>query len=98
MSSFQPEPALGTCPVGPSGDNLIRFSHLVVLSSALAMLAGGSSAALADAAAGKATFTAVCAECHEVADFEGEDATAMQGRTLSSRSSPERRSTRRRCS
>ena len=43
------------------------------------MLAGGGSAAHADAAAGKATFTAVCAECHEVADFEGEDAAAMQG-------------------
>ena len=30
-----------------------------------------SGAALADAAAGKAKFTAECAECHEAADFEG---------------------------
>ena len=29
-------------------------------------------------AAGKATFTQVCAECHEVADFEGEDAAEVQ--------------------
>jgi mono/diheme cytochrome c family protein len=49
------------------------------MSSAFVMLAGCGSAAHADAAAGKATFTAVCAECHEVADFEGEDAAAVQG-------------------
>ena len=58
---------------------MIKFSRLVVVQSAFAMLAGCGSAAHADVAAGKATFTAVCAECHEVADFEGEDATAMQG-------------------
>ena len=58
---------------------MIKFSRLVVVPSAFALLAGCGSAAHADAAAGKATFTAVCAECHEVADFEGEDATAMQG-------------------
>ncbi len=40
---------------------------------------GFGSAAHADAAAGKATFTAVCSECHEVADFEGEDAAELQG-------------------
>jgi mono/diheme cytochrome c family protein len=66
-------------PAGPSGDNLIKFSRLVVIASAFAGLAGCGSAAHADAAAGKATFTAVCAECHEVADFEGEDAAALQG-------------------
>ncbi len=58
---------------------MIKFSRLVVVQSAFAMLAGCGSAAYADVAAGKATFTTVCAECHEVADFEGEDATAMQG-------------------
>jgi mono/diheme cytochrome c family protein len=43
------------------------------------MLSGFGSAVHADAAAGKATFTAVCAECHDVADFEGEDAAALRG-------------------
>ena len=40
-------------------------------------LAGFSGAASADAAAGKAKFSASCAECHEVADFEGEDAAGL---------------------
>jgi mono/diheme cytochrome c family protein len=66
-------------PAGYTGDNLIKFSRLVVIAGAFAGLAGFGSAAHADAAAGKATFTAVCAECHEVADFEGEDAAALQG-------------------
>jgi mono/diheme cytochrome c family protein len=49
------------------------------MASAFAMLAGYGSAAYADAAAGKATFTTACAECHDVADFEGEDAAALRG-------------------
>lgn len=56
----------------------MKFSRLVVIVSAAAGLAGFGSVAHADAAAGKATFTQVCAECHEVADFEGEDAAEMQ--------------------
>jgi mono/diheme cytochrome c family protein len=52
---------------------------LIVTVSAFAGLAGFGSAAHADAAAGKATFTAVCSECHEVADFEGEDVAGLQG-------------------
>jgi len=40
-------------------------------------LASFSGVASADAAAGKAKFTDICAECHEVADFEGEDAAAL---------------------
>ena len=56
-----------------------KFNRLIVIVGAFAGLAGGGSAAHADAAAGKATFTAVCSECHEVADFEGEDLTALQG-------------------
>ncbi len=55
-----------------------KFSRLVVIAGAFAGLVGCGSAAHADAAAGKATFTAVCAECHEVADFEGEDAAEIQ--------------------
>jgi mono/diheme cytochrome c family protein len=57
---------------------LIKISRLVVMTGAFAMLAGFGSAVHADAAAGKATFTAVCAECHDVADFEGEDAAALR--------------------
>jgi mono/diheme cytochrome c family protein len=56
-----------------------KFSRLTIVAGAVASLAGVTSVAHADAAAGKATFTAVCAECHEVADFEGEDAAALQG-------------------
>ena len=58
---------------------MIKISRLVVMTGAFAMLAGFGSAVRADAAAGKATFTAVCAECHDVADFEGEDAAALRG-------------------
>ncbi len=56
----------------------MKVSRLVVVASAFAGLAGFGSAAHADAAAGKATFTAVCSECHEVADFEGESAADIQ--------------------
>ena len=41
-------------------------------------LVGYSTAASADAAAGKAKFAAACAECHEAADFAGEDAKALE--------------------
>jgi len=57
----------------------MRVSRLVVIASAAAGLLGFGAAAHADAAAGKATFTQICSECHEVADFEGEDAAALQG-------------------
>jgi mono/diheme cytochrome c family protein len=50
---------------------------LFAVSAATLAMAGFSSIASADAAAGKAKFTATCAECHEVADFEGEDAKAL---------------------
>ena len=56
----------------------MRFSRLLVVAGAVAGVAGFSSVAHADAAAGKATFTDMCSECHEVADFEGEDAAAVQ--------------------
>jgi mono/diheme cytochrome c family protein len=59
--------------------NSMKFRRLVVIASAFAGLVGFGSAAQADAAAGKATFTDICSECHEVADFEGEDAAALQG-------------------
>jgi mono/diheme cytochrome c family protein len=56
----------------------MKFSRLVVVASAVAGLVGFGSAAHADAAAGKATFTDVCSECHEVADFEGENTADVQ--------------------
>ena len=55
----------------------MKISRLVVIAGAAAALAGFGSTAYADAAAGKATFTNVCAECHEAGDFEGEDAQAL---------------------
>ena len=51
----------------------MNISRLVVLAGAFAGLVGFGSTAYADAAAGKATFTKVCAECHEAGDFDGED-------------------------
>ena len=55
----------------------MKLMHTLAVSIATLALAGFSSIASADAAAGKAKFTATCAECHEVADFEGEDAAAL---------------------
>lgn len=49
-----------------------------VLAGVAAIIVGYGPASQADTAAGKATFTQVCAECHEVADFEGEDTAALQ--------------------
>ena len=51
----------------------MNISRLVVLASAFTGLLGLGSTAYADAAAGKATFTKICAECHEAGDFDGED-------------------------
>jgi mono/diheme cytochrome c family protein len=48
---------------------------LIVLVSA-AGFAGFGGSALAD---GKATFDNICSECHEAADFEGEDAAELTG-------------------
>jgi mono/diheme cytochrome c family protein len=39
-------------------------------------LSGFSSVSLAD---GKATFDGTCGDCHEVGDFEGEDAAELSG-------------------
>jgi len=52
----------------------MKIKQLLTISLAAAGLAGYSGASLADAAAGKATFDEICSECHEAADFEGEDA------------------------
>ena len=51
----------------------MKISRLVVIASAVAGFAGFGSPAFADAAAGKATFDKVCAECHEAGDFDVED-------------------------
>jgi mono/diheme cytochrome c family protein len=51
----------------------MKISRLVVMAGALAGLSVYGSAAVADAAAGKATFDSVCSECHEAGDFAGED-------------------------
>jgi mono/diheme cytochrome c family protein len=48
----------------------------VVAVAALGM-SGWSFSASADAAAGKATFEKTCAECHEAADFAGEDVKGL---------------------
>jgi len=55
----------------------MKMQRLFVVSLATLGMAGFSLAASADAAAGKAKFTSVCGECHEAADFEGEDAKGL---------------------
>jgi mono/diheme cytochrome c family protein len=55
----------------------MKISRLFVVSAAVLGLAGWAGSAHADAAAGKAKFADACSECHEVADFGGEDAKAL---------------------
>jgi cytochrome c553 len=55
----------------------MKVTRILAVSLVTLGLAGFSGVASADAAAGKAKFTAACAECHEVADFEGETAAAL---------------------
>ncbi len=50
--------------------------RLGLVTTAACALAGFSGASLAD---GKATFEGICGECHEAADFEGEDVTELSG-------------------
>ena len=57
----------------------MNVTRTLAVAAATLALAGFSTAASADAAAGKAKFAADCAECHEPADFAGEDAAALQG-------------------
>ena len=57
----------------------MNISRMVVTAAAFAGLATFGSTAYADAAAGKATFTSICSECHEAGDFEGEDPKALAG-------------------
>jgi mono/diheme cytochrome c family protein len=55
----------------------MKQMRMLAVTAATFAMAGFSSVAGADSAAGKAKFTAVCAECHEVADFEGEAASGL---------------------
>lgn len=52
----------------------MKLKMLTVVSVATMGLVGYGSAAFADAAWAKKNFDDVCSECHEAADFEGEDA------------------------
>jgi cytochrome c553 len=55
----------------------MKVVRILALSVATFAIAGFSMTASADAAAGKTKFTAACAECHEVGDFEGQAAAAL---------------------
>jgi mono/diheme cytochrome c family protein len=55
----------------------MKTGRMFVIAVAALGLSGWSFSASADAAAGKATFTKSCAECHEVADFAGEDVKGL---------------------
>jgi mono/diheme cytochrome c family protein len=52
----------------------MRINKVLTVLVAAAGFAGYGGVAQADAAAGKATFNDICSECHEAADFEGENA------------------------
>lgn len=52
----------------------MKINRLLMVVVSAAGLAGYGSVALAD---GKATFDSICSECHEAADFEGEDAAEL---------------------
>ena len=54
----------------------MKMSKVLVVTVAAVGAAGWGVAANADAA-GKAKFEAACAECHETADFEGENAAEL---------------------
>lgn len=54
----------------------MKVTHIVAVTVAAFGL-GCSGVASADAAVGKAKFSATCAECHEVGDFEGETAAGL---------------------
>jgi mono/diheme cytochrome c family protein len=58
----------------------MRIKTLTAIAAATAGLACFSGTAMADAAAGKAIFEKTCAECHDVADFKGEDAKELAGK------------------
>jgi mono/diheme cytochrome c family protein len=51
--------------------------RMIVVAVAALGMSGWSFSASADAAAGKATFEKSCAECHEAADFAGEDVKGL---------------------
>jgi mono/diheme cytochrome c family protein len=55
----------------------MELNRVLIVAVAGLGIAGWSVSASADAAAGKAKFAADCAECHEAADFAGEDAKAL---------------------
>jgi len=55
----------------------MKINRLLTVTMVAAGLAGYGAVAAADAAAGKATFDEICSECHEAADFEGEDAAEV---------------------
>ncbi len=54
----------------------MKIKVLMVACVAATGLAGFGNAARADAAAGKKVFDEICSECHEPADFAGEDLKA----------------------
>lgn len=55
----------------------MKHMRMLAVAAATLALSSFSSIAAADVAAGKAKFTATCAECHEVADFEGQSAAEI---------------------
>lgn len=52
------------------------MKQFVLVAATVAGIAFGSTA-FADAAAGKAKFEEVCADCHEAADFKGKSAAEL---------------------
>jgi cytochrome c553 len=55
----------------------MKHMRMLAVSVATIAMVSFSSIAAADAAAGKAKFTAACAECHEADEFEGQAAAEL---------------------
>jgi cytochrome c553 len=55
----------------------MKIKNLVIVSLTAVGFAGYGVVAQADAAAAKKMFNDTCAECHEAADFEGENAAEL---------------------
>lgn len=54
------------------------LKKIVTAGSLVALMAWTVSASAADVAAGKAKTEEICAECHDPADWEGEDAASLE--------------------
>ena len=63
---------------GRDGGFEVMLKAATVLSSIIALIAWAAGASAADVAAGAAKAEEICSECHDPADWEGEDAASLE--------------------